>query len=69
MESQHTNSVCPSCGYCPHCGRQNLSPWVYPYPYYIPNIAPYVQPYWGTIAVGGNMSPTITGIQTFSTGS
>ena len=31
--------ACPNCGYCPHCGRSNLSP-MHPWPIY---------PWWGII--------------------
>jgi hypothetical protein len=42
-EQQGPNSIsaapqqdCPSCGYCPHCGRSNVSPWApAPYPYWV----------------------------------
>lgn len=33
--------TCPNCGYCPHCGRQNLMPYnPWPQPPYYP------QPIW-----------------------
>ena len=27
------NDTCPKCGHCPHCGRSNLAPNPYWYPY------------------------------------
>jgi hypothetical protein len=47
------NERCPSCGYCPHCGRSNATPYYYPWP-----IAPYLTPTWTTTTAGGN-SPTL----------
>lgn len=37
---------CPSCGYCPCCGRRNAQPWGYPVPQpYYPTY-PGVYPVW-----------------------
>lgn len=36
--------TCPSCGYCPHCGR-SARPWVIPMPYVQPYVQPYPHPY------------------------
>lgn len=32
---QKQQSACPSCGYCPHCGRSGhlVAPWITPMPY------------------------------------
>lgn len=49
------DKCCPSCGYCPHCGRSDapakMVPYpgsypVAPYPAPIPWLAPYRGPYW-----------------------
>jgi hypothetical protein len=39
MTIDMTNAPCPRCGYCPHCGRSNLSP-------YWPQPPIWVQPTW-----------------------
>ncbi len=63
----HT-SVCPACGYCPHCGRRNATPynpWPQPYnpwrPYWSPT---YTEPHWGiqgSTIVEDTTWPTIIG--------
>ena len=54
------HGACPRCGYCPHCGRSNLSPW-YPYGYWPPYPRPYTYPQWssGTSVphVGSSIGP------------
>ncbi len=37
-EATKHSETCPSCGYCPHCGRRNAP--------YNPFVVPYVRPYW-----------------------
>lgn len=50
-----TNTPCPACGYCPHCGRSNgYQQFPYQYPYY----PPYT---WGTITVGNGNLPQASG--------
>ncbi len=50
MSENNSVSVCPSCGYCPHCGRggHQVAPWVVPMPYYP---QPY-QTWWGPTWTG-----------------
>ena len=56
------NSVCPNCGYCPHCGRgRQLAP-TYPYPWYPGGWWGIYQPTWTT---GGFVVPQ--GTSTFAT--
>lgn len=70
-KSKTQNSVCPNCGYCPHCGRSNgyrTYPW-YPYPWYTP--APWFNPPF-TISTtptwtAGNTSGTTTAYMLTST--
>lgn len=39
------DGTCPSCGYCPHCGRRDAAP-MRPYPF--PYVAPWVYPRYPT---------------------
>lgn len=53
-------SACPSCGYCPHCGRGRhiAAPWATPYyPSPQPQTIPYPQITWGETpgAIGGGV--------------
>ena len=53
---------CPSCGYCPTCGRKNAAP-VYPYPYY-----PYWSyPWWYTNTTIAPQQPQSTYTVTYQT--
>lgn len=65
MSKSHADQPCPSCGYCPTCGRRNAAP-VYPgtLPYYPWGTYPYFWqiPNWTTVTSGG---PVTTG--TFTT--
>jgi hypothetical protein len=62
-----TETVCPNCGYCQHCGRANpkpvtVAPWpapYYPYPWYVYPTTTAPQGSW-TISTGGTDIP-ITG--------
>ena len=53
----HTNGLCPSCGYCPSCGRRNASPYVSPYLWDVPTITttlvPCNPPVHPTVTCGG----------------
>ena len=66
-------SVCPCCGYCPTCGRRNLSPhYIPPTPIWVvPQIYPGVYPIWTTSNIpnttGGNYQGI--GLGTTSAGS
>ena len=59
-----SDEVCPSCGYCPHCGRGRevapYNPW-YPYPY-IPTypVQPTAPFYWYS-SDGTSVSITTSG--------
>jgi hypothetical protein len=66
---QHTESACPNCGYCPHCGRSNapVMPWrpapYYPaYPYW--GVYPNYGPVYGAPYIGGNTAGA--GLNTFT---
>jgi len=59
-----TQTTCPNCGYCPHCGQSRQMR-----PYYIPPY--YVQPWWmqpsitwttaGAVTSGHQLTPNTTG--------
>jgi hypothetical protein len=40
--------VCPSCGYCDHCGRRDAAPWN-PYRLYPTYPQPWYQPWFGVV--------------------
>jgi len=42
LGQQSAEARCPNCGYCPHCGRSNTTPYN-PWPY---NPYPYTGPYY-----------------------
>ena len=58
----HTQSTCPACGYCPHCGRGYHQPYypTYPYP------SPYQPPYYPTYPTW--VSPNTTGAMPYPSG-
>jgi hypothetical protein len=41
-------NTCPSCGYCPHCGRRNTQP-------YMPYVGPIWQWYPQTVTMPGGL--------------
>lgn len=64
-DNQDSTSRCPCCGYCPHCGRSNFSPYQWPNYWYYQSIPNTIGVITNTTPTPGIFAPVVTNGQTY----